>query len=1006
MAEGQATTQNVRSLSLAFDSVRDAVMVTDSDCKLVFANSTSEMLFGYTQSEMLGEPLSKFFADEELAFTPDKTRSPDNRREEEITAVRKGGKQFQARLSVTSLDDTQVQASQVCVVSDISVPDEDYQQLAQVNMVLAEIGRIISSSLDIDEVYERFAQEVKKIIPFDRIGIGIISPESGMSTRTYLMGLEVPGVQQTILPIADTPADVVVRTRKGLIADTRDLFEMAERLPVAKYFLQAGIKSFLVVPLVSKNQVIAVLYVHSTTPDAYSRGDLTLAQRVADQIAGAIANSQLFAERNRAQEALRESEEKWRSLVENAADPIYVINEQGRIVDANQQALSTLGYSREKLLTMSAWNIAEGSSPSKYAERLRRMIAEGPITAESTHRRNDGTTFPVEIHSNLIESGAERYELVLTRDVTERKQAEAALRQQSREREILAEIGRVITSSLDIDEVYEPFARQLRELIHFDRVTITLMNPEANSMDIAYLSGLAQPEYGPGKSFPLPGSIMEAVAQARTGLICPLDDEDRLARTSSILIPAFQAGLRCILAVPLISEDQIFGTLQLGSVSPDAYSQKHIDLAENVGAQIAGAIANSRLHMQRQRLEQQLLQSQKMEAIGQLAGGIAHDFNNMLSAIMSYTHLAITRLGHKGRIYGYLEQVQKSSERAANLTRQLLAFSRRQVTEPRVLDLNDILIDMNGMLRRLIGENIELITIPVPDLGFTKVDPAQMEQVLVNLVVNAQDAMPGGGRLIIETANVNLDQSYASEHPGATPGEHVMVSVTDTGVGMEEETRRHIFEPFFTTKEVGKGTGLGLSICYGIATQNGGHISVESAPNEGTTFKIYLPRVEQPVSPLPMRDEMGYLPGGSETVLLVEDEPSVKSVITHVLQELGYTVLEASNGVQAIEVFDQHPGPDINLLLTDMVMPVLGGKELASRLKEVLPGLKVLYTSGYTDGDTVNESLLEDGSGFMQKPFTPAILARKVRDALSNPGAATTYAKRTTRPLDTASWDN
>ena len=287
-----------------------------------------------------------------------------------------------------------------------------------------------------------------------------------------------------------------------------------------------------------------------------------------------------------------------------------------------------------------------------------------------------------------------------------------------------------------------------------------------------------------------------------------------------------------------------------------------------------------------------------------------------------------------------------------------------------------------------------------------KVDPAQMEQVLVNLVVNAQDAMPGGGRLIIETANVNLDQSYASEHPGATPGEHVMVSVTDTGVGMEEETRRHIFEPFFTTKEVGKGTGLGLSICYGIATQNGGHISVESAPNEGTTFKIYLPRVEQPVSPLPMRDEMGYLPGGSETVLLVEDEPSVKSVITHVLQELGYTVLEASNGVQAIEVFDQHPGPDINLLLTDMVMPVLGGKELASRLKEVLPGLKVLYTSGYTDGDTVNESLLEDGSGFMQKPFTPAILARKVRDALSNPGAATTYAKRTTRPLDTASWDN
>jgi PAS domain S-box-containing protein len=381
-------------------------------------------------------------------------------------------------------------------------------------------------------------------------------------------------------------------------------------------------------------------------------------------------------------------------------------------------------------------------------------------------------------------------------------------------------------------------------------------------------------------------------------------------------------------------------------------------------------------------LEEQLRQARKMEAIGRLAGGIAHDFNNLLTPIVGYSQLAISTLHPSDPMRQDIQEIQKSAERAAKLIRQMMTFSRRQALKPQVLNLNSVLLDMDKMLRQLIEENIELVTLSAPDLGSVKMDPGQFEQVLVNLVVNARDAMPNGGKLILETSNVTLDQDFVYQHGRMIPGRYVRMTVSDTGIGMSEEVKTHLFEPFFTTKEHNKGTGLGLSTVYGIVKQSNGYILVYSEPDRGTTFKIYFPLVEEEASALPRRDEIGYLPKGNETVLLVEDEPLVRGLAVRILREQGYKVLEASNGNEALRIAQGNAGKGIHLLLTDVVMPQMGGKELADRLKALRPGIKVLFTSGYTDNAVVQHGLLDPDIAFLEKPLSPSALARKVRELL------------------------
>ena len=413
-------------------------------------------------------------------------------------------------------------------------------------------------------------------------------------------------------------------------------------------------------------------------------------------------------------------------------------------------------------------------------------------------------------------------------------------------------------------------------------------------------------------------------------------------------------------------------------------------------ARLAPAVCRAMLEVEaraeRGRLEARFIEAQKMEVLGHLASGVAHDFNNILAVITGYSYLMLEELGPDNPLRKHVGEICHASERAIGLTRQLLVFSRKQTVQPIVLDLDDVVKDLNKMLRRLIDENIVMTVVPGKNTGRVKADPGYVGQVLMNLVVNARDAMPSGGKLTIATGNITLDENYAHSYSGVIPGDYVMLSVSDTGTGMTEEVKARLFEAFFTTKPNGKGTGLGLATCQTIVQQSGGHIGVYSEVGRGTTFKVYFPRVEQPLD-TGARPTTGPLPRGTETLLVVEDEPSVRHLARGVLAAQGYEVLSASNGQEGLHVAREHKGAPIRLVITDVIMPLMGGKVMAEWLVATYPDLKILFTSGYTDDALAHHGVLDPSVAFLPKPYTPAVLARKVRALLDNE-TDTTYLRK------------
>ena len=405
--------------------------------------------------------------------------------------------------------------------------------------------------------------------------------------------------------------------------------------------------------------------------------------------------------------------------------------------------------------------------------------------------------------------------------------------------------------------------------------------------------------------------------------------------------------------------------------------------AQHVGVAFENITERKRAEAEREMLQAQLTQAQKMESVGRLAGGVAHDFNNMLQAILGNTALALMDLALDSPLRGSLEEIEKSALRSADLTRQLLAFARKQTIAPKVIDLNDAVTGMLKMLRRLIGEDIELAWLPGPNVGPVYFDPSQVDQILANLCVNARDAIGGGGgKVTIETENVLCDATYVASHPEARAAEYARLTVSDTGCGMTSEVRAHLFEPFYTTKGVGHGTGLGLATVYGIVRQNDGFIRVYSEPGQGATFQVHLPC--HSATPSTPATEIAASPParGQETILLVEDEPSLLSVNTRLLESLGYTVLAAARPAEALRLAREQ-GKDVDLLVTDVIMPGMNGRDLARMLLEQYPGLKRLFTSGYTANVIAHHGVLDPGVHFLQKPFSLQALAAKVREALN-----------------------
>jgi PAS domain S-box-containing protein len=691
-----------------------------------------------------------------------------------------------------------------------------------------------------------------------------------------------------------------------------------------------------------------------------------------------------ITKRKRAEKALRDSEARKRAILESSMDCVITIDHGGLIVDWNPAAEKAFAYSYEEAVGK---DMADLIIPLRYREHHRRGLARylamgnGRILGnriELSATRKDGSEFPVELTITRIELEGNPMFTGYLRDITVRKEAESRLAAQYAVTRALAESNTISEGALKtLKLLCDSLGWQYGALWTIEpgedvlRCLQVWNGPGAEPDEFEKTSRSMAVHYGVG----IPGRVWK---EGKPVWISEVS-EDRCVPRSAI---AAAAGFHSACGFPVQLRSEVVGVVEFFSRSSRQPDPALLAMMATIVSQIGQFIERKRVETALRDREEQLRQSQKLEAVGQLAGGIAHDFNNLLTVIGGYSSILLNKLPQDSPFHLTVEEIKKASDRAAGLTRQLLAFSRKQILQPKILDLNTVVSDLDKMVRRLIGEDIDLSAITNPNLGKVKADPGQIEQVLLNLIVNARDAMPGGGKLTIETANVSLPSDYALSH-GAAGGRYVMLAVSDTGCGMDKQLQKRVFEPFFTTKASGKGSGLGLATVYGIVKQSDGHIWLYSEVGKGTCFKIYLPCVDENGADYANAAGVPLAPKGTETLLLVEDEDQVRQIVKAILEQQGYDVLAAANGEEALKLAEVH-GPRLHLLMTDVVMPQMSGRELAEQLTGILPNLKVLYMSGYTDDAIVRHGLLDASLSFIQKPFDAASAARKVREVLDS----------------------
>lgn len=659
--------------------------------------------------------------------------------------------------------------------------------------------------------------------------------------------------------------------------------------------------------------------------------------RLGSAVSQALKERQLREAKRQTEAALRESQERARLVVESAPNGLIMHDRDGLITLVNEMTEKLFGYTRAELMGQPVEMLVPQHFRSRHPQQRLGFVANPstrPMGAGGNlyGLRKDGSEFPVEISLSPIHSPGGLLVLCAIVDITERKRTEEAL---------------------------HAAQERLQHVVATSPAVLFTLSVEGESISLVWIS-----------------------ENVRLLMGYTVEESLRPNWWYDRVHPEELQGVLAEIKHGLFSRDTLAQEYRFrhrdGKYRWVRSELKPLRDQRKLPFEIVGSWSDITV---RKQLEEQYRQAQKMEAFGQLAGGVAHDFNNVLTVITGYSEMLLSGAVPAEKHQDLIREIRKAGNRAASLTRQLLAFSRKQVLQPVELDLNTVVGEAERMLGRLIGEDIDLATALDPDLGRIKADPGQIEQVIMNLVVNARDAMPTGGHLTIETRNVALDQSYAQKHAEVQPGEYVMLAVTDSGCGMDEATKSKIFEPFFTTKEVGKGTGLGLATVHGIVKQSSGSIEVYSEAGQGTTFKIYLPRLKGPISSRQSLPGLMLMPRGTETILLAEDEEGVRKIVRHTLESNGYTVLEASSGDEAAQLCQQHPSP-IHLLMTDVVMPQMSGRQLANLVVGMRPTMKVLYLSGYTDDAVVRHGVLQAGMAFLQKPFTPLVLARKVREVL------------------------
>ncbi|HET8712061.1 MAG TPA: PAS domain S-box protein [Gemmatimonadales bacterium] len=923
-----ADSLTVSMLQAALESTADGILVVDRDGRIMSKNRRfSEMwqlprsLAGSNEAAELIRHVRDQLVNPQLFIDGIQERYADPDAESFDVLTFKDGRVFERYSIPLRLEARPV--GRVWSFRDVTAR----RRAECVQEAVYRISHTAHTAENLQELLRAIHETVGELMPAKNFYVSLYDPEKDQLEFPYFVDEIDTSCDVRPRKLRKGLTEYVLRTGQPLLA-TPDVYE---RLVAAGEAELIGAPSidWLGVPLKVRERTIGVVvtqtYEHGVRYGEAERDILTF---VGSQMAMAI-------ERKRVEDALRQQTELLQRIVDNIPVMLVFLDEHGRIQWGNPEWTRTLGY-----------DVAEAKQRDIFRElypdeaerqRVRDSIGTpvGVWTDFRTRTRHGGVLDTIWANAPLTGGGW----LAIGMDVSDRRRAEERYRSfiaQSSEGVSRLEIDPPVPISLSEDEQIDQLYRCARIAECNDAMAKMYGYREARE-----LVGTALSELHNGED---PTNREQIRAFIRSGY--RLADSETRERDKD--------------GKPRVFLNNVVGFIENGKLvrvwgtQRDVTDQRH--------------------------LEEQFRQAQKMEAVGQLAGGIAHDFNNLLTAILGNTQLLLRDLPPGDSKRGDVEEIRKASERAASLTRQLLAYSRRQMLQPEVLDLNGVVSEMDRMLRRLIGEHITLITVLAPELGRVRADPNQIEQVLVNLVVNARDAMPDGGKLTIETSNIDLDEAFAREHLGSKAGPHALLAVTDTGTGMDANVRAHLFEPFFTTKEVGKGTGLGLATVYGIVKQSDGYISVYSEPGHGSSFKIYLPRL----SAAPATPAVSAKPGvgrGTETILVVEDEPAVLSLSQRALEAQGYVVLAASDATTALRLVERHGGT-IHLLLTDVVMPGMSGRDLADQLASRRPGIRVLYMSGYPGDAIVQHGELPSGSAFLQKPFSPDGLARKVRDLL------------------------
>jgi signal transduction histidine kinase/CheY-like chemotaxis protein len=888
---------------------------------------------------------------------------------------------------------------------------------------LLEISRQLSRILPLEELLGKMAEACGSLLNSDSVGIRVVDGDD-----LVLMG--VWGDAQTAMPnprikIGESLTGTVAATGKPLLlSDPANDPRIAPASRAA--YLRGGYRAFLGVPLKIGEQVLGALSIRTLRAEGFSAEDVSIATAFAAQAAIALENARLYREAEARADKLKTlsaltrlmtsaegASEVCQAVARAATTLLGAASTRVSVADPVARVLRTEGGFSfdpqvEQIVTEVpvipygeglTGRIAESRMPDYILDisndpklRNRRLstvaglrgFAGLPLIADEQtvgvlalffREPRSFTSEERELIALLADQAA-----IAIRNARMRE----ALQTRQNHLETLLEMSRQLSKIQPVESLLTTIAEACGRLLNSESVGFRRV--EGEELVLAGSWGdakevLITPRLKFGKS------IAGRVAVGGEPLLVA-DLANDLRVTAAHRESCSRRGYRAMLAVPVKVGERVVGVLTILSRRPEGFCAEDLIIATAFAAQAAVALENSRLYHETQRAYEELSQTQdqlaqagKMEAIGHLAGGVAHDFNNLLMVIMGRTELLLNDLEATDPKRSTAKVIEQTAQRAADLTRQLLAFSRKQVLNPAVLDLNAVVSKMGEMLRRLIGEDIALVTVLGSALGHVKTDPGQIEQIIMNLAVNARDAMPEGGRLTLETANVELDAAYTRKHVGARPGPHVMLALSDTGIGMDAQTQARIFEPFFTTKGPRKGTGLGLAMVYGIVKQSGGNIWVYSEPGKGATFKIYLPRIEDPIDGSQVGSSLPAPVHGVETILLVEDEDTVRDLTRDILEAHGYTVLEARHGAEALRISEQHAGT-IDLMLTDVVMPEMGGREVAERLTVLRPATKVLFMSGYTDSAIVHHGLLDAGTAFLQKPFSATVLVRKVREIL------------------------